>query len=148
MALPDAPMDISMVNAHRVPAEAFWEAGYLVDGYDRQELARQRGGWRAVPSWGADGWDLGSWPLVTIYMKESVGKFLLAENVEGDTGVYAFDTEAERSAACDTLAFFHWKMAGAEWVDGVETAAAMPGYLRGPYSETRHGEGRGGVDDA
>jgi hypothetical protein len=30
------------------------------DGYDRMTFAR-RHGWEAIPSWGLNGWDLGSW---------------------------------------------------------------------------------------
>ncbi len=129
-----APMSTDEMRAYRVSPEAFWEAGRFVDGYDRQALACRHGGWRAVPSWGSQGWDLGSWPLVTIYMKEQDGRFFLAENVEGDVTVYAFDTEKERNAACDGLAFFHWEYAKAEWVADIATAADMPPRLRGPFS--------------
>lgn len=35
------------------------------DGYDWMDLA-QRTPWVVIPSWGRDGWDLGSWPYVQV----------------------------------------------------------------------------------
>jgi hypothetical protein len=117
---------------HRVSPEEFWGRGYEVDGYDRQTLAAENG-WTAIASWGSRGWDLGHWPLVTIYMKEDKGRFFLAENVEGDTSIYVFDSEEDRSAACDSIAFFYWKGAAEPWVSDIDSAQDLPDYLRGPY---------------
>jgi hypothetical protein len=130
------PLTNEQLRAHKVPSEGFWELGYLVDGYDRQSLARKHW-WLAVPAWGRDGWNLGSWPLVTIYTREAPDGFYLAENVEGDVTTYRFDMIEERDAATDALAFFHWKWASEEWVDGIDSAQDMPDHLRGPYSRAR-----------
>jgi hypothetical protein len=39
------------------------------DGYSDMEAEEGRG-WRALPSWGRDGWDLGKWPYVVLYKRE------------------------------------------------------------------------------
>ena len=36
------------------------------DGYDWQEEVQERTKWAVIPSWGRDGWDMGSWPYVQI----------------------------------------------------------------------------------
>jgi hypothetical protein len=89
------------------------------DGYGDMEVAEKRG-WRAVPSWGRDGWDLGNWPYVVIYLREVNpgdmvdGKlrrvYELLQVVEGDHTFYTFDSEADRAAAVDYL--FLWYAAG------------------------------------
>lgn len=125
--------------SHEIPAEGIWEAGRLYDGYDRQTVVAKRG-WHAISAWGRDGWDLGSWPLVTVYCREDEegpNPFLVAENVEGDTTVYAFATESERNAGVDRIAFFHWHYAKESWVAGIESAADMPEHLRGPFRWSR-----------
>jgi hypothetical protein len=124
--------------AYRVTPEPFWLAAQLAgdDGYDRIEIARARG-WDAIPAWGRDGWDLGSWPLVVIFHRHRAGAYELAENVEGDATVWRFPTRELRDAATDLLAFTHWQHEGEDWVDGYATAADAPDHLRGPYSRDR-----------
>lgn len=126
--------------SHRIPTEGIWEAGRFYDGYDRQAVVGKRG-WHAVSAWGRDGWDLGSWPLVTVYFRDGEGPrpFLAAENVEGDTTVYAFATEEDRNAGVDRIAFSHWQYARESWVEGIESATDMPEQLRGPFSWSRTG---------
>lgn len=82
------------------------------DGYEDIEQA-EKGGWRSRASWGADGWDLGNWPYVSIQTAQRDGKFLVQQIVEGDHDLYAFDTEADRDAALDYL--FLWYAAGQDW---------------------------------
>ena len=74
---------------YRARPEPFW-AGLQArgdDGYERIEVAR-RWKWEAIPSWGRDGWDLGDWPLVVIFHRDSADGFELAENCEGDVTAY------------------------------------------------------------
>jgi hypothetical protein len=37
------------------------------DGYDWMEEVQERTSWAVIPSWGRDGWDMGSWPYVQMY---------------------------------------------------------------------------------
>ncbi len=122
----------------RTEPEPFWSICQMRgdDGYDRIEVAR-RHGWEAIPGWGRDGWDLGSWPLVVIFHRERDGRYELAENVEGDVAAYSFPSREERDRTTDELAFYHWKHECEEWVVGIETADDMPDHLRGPYSRKR-----------
>lgn len=92
------------------------------DGYDDMELAGTQG-WHVVSSWGRDGWDLGEWPYVTIYVRDindgtlDGGKlrriYQMQQITEGDHTVYAFDTPEDRDAAIDYL--FLWYAAGRDW---------------------------------
>ena len=91
------------------------------DGYSDMEVEGKRG-WRAIAGWGRDGWDLGSWPYVVIYRRESgdagssfvVGqRFELMQICEGDRTVYTFASREDRNAAIDYL--FLWYAAGEDW---------------------------------
>jgi hypothetical protein len=123
---------------YRLAPETFWTVSQMRgdDGYDRMDAARPRG-WDAIPSWGRDGWDLGSWPLVVVYHRRTQAGFELAECVEGDVTVYRYPTKAQRDAATDQLAFFHWQHNGEPWVAGIATFADAPAHLRGPFSWAR-----------
>lgn len=123
---------------YRVAPELFWELAQIrgEDGYDRITTAQQHG-WRAVSSWGLEGWNLGAWPLVVILHRRSARGFELAYDVEGDVTVYRYLTRELRDAATDCLALWHWKHDGEDWVDGVESIDATPDRLRGPFSQKR-----------
>jgi hypothetical protein len=91
------------------------------DGYSDMEAEEGRG-WHAVANWGHDGWDLGTWPYVMIYVRNAgdqgslfvVGRrFELMQICEGDRTQYAFESQAEREAAMDYL--FLWYAAGQDW---------------------------------
>jgi len=127
-----------LCTQYRVAPEPFWQLAQIhgEDGYDRIEMA-QTHGWRAVPSWGLEGWDLGTWPLVVIFHGQSADGFELAYDVEGDVTVYRYPTRELRDAATDCLAFWHWKHDGEDWVDGVESIDAAPNRLRGSFSQKR-----------
>ena len=123
---------------YRARPEPFW-AGLQArgdDGYERIEVAR-RWKWEAIPSWGRDGWDLGDWPLVVIFHRDSADGFELAENCEGDVTAYRYPTRALRDAATDAMAFVHWQHRGEPWVAGVADAAHAPAHLRGRFSWNR-----------
>jgi hypothetical protein len=123
---------------HQITPEADWRlfetSGH--DGYERIDTASSRG-WSPVPSWGSDGWDLGSWPLVVIFHRQSADGFELAYNVEGSVTVYQYPTRELRDAATDCLAFWHWKYDGAKWVDGIDAVDDAPDHLRGQFSWER-----------
>jgi hypothetical protein len=82
------------------------------DGYDDMDLA-EKAGWRVIPSWGRDGWDLGDWPYVAIYTRDAGDAFELMVVVEGDHTVYRFSDNADLIAAIDYL--FLWYAAGKRW---------------------------------
>jgi len=89
--------------------------------------------WRAIPSWGRDGYDLGSWPLVIVFVRNLDGRFDVIEYVEGDVAMYSCPTADIRKAIIDELAFFHWKHQGEDWVKDYESVDQLPGELKGPY---------------
>ncbi len=115
------------------------------DGYGDMEVA-ERQGWHAIPSWGRDGWDLGNWPYVAIYTRETDGKFEMQQVVEGDHSVYSFDSAEDREAAIDYL--FLWYAAGnsqhwapittdqREMLD-IGYPLVIPAKWRGPYRADR-----------
>lgn len=91
------------------------------DGYGDME-AEQGRGWSAVGSWGLEGWDLGEWPYVVMYVRSTAGRFEphdiegrheLMVICEGDRDVYRFLTAADRAAGVDYL--FLWYAAGKRW---------------------------------
>jgi len=110
------------------------------DGYEDMEAEEGRG-WHALAGWGRDGWDLGNWPYVVIYVRNvktcgtcganltdgsgdgvnghwanctsNAGRFELMQIVEGDRDVYRFATQDDRNAAIDYL--FLWYAAGEDW---------------------------------
>lgn len=131
------------LTAYRVEPEAFWQVATMTgdDGYERIERARAHG-WSAVPGWGRDGWDLGSWPYVVIFHRGNGGRFEMAENIEGDVTVWSLPTRELREQATDVLALEWWQYGGVEWVAGIATVAEAPAELRGPFSWARCDEGR------
>jgi hypothetical protein len=82
------------------------------DGYSDMEAEEGRG-WHALAGWGQDGWDLGDWPYVVIYVRDQPNSFSLMQIVEGDRTVYSFTSEEDRSAAIDYL--FLWYAASRRW---------------------------------
>jgi len=129
---------------HEIPAEdvrchlSSWGG----DGYDRMEHS-EKAGWQSVSSWGHDGWDLGDWPYVVIKTAKHNGRFLLAQDVEGDLTVYGFDSEANRESAIDYL-FAWYASTHRDWLPAEITreildagAANLPVKFRGPFSWKR-----------
>jgi hypothetical protein len=82
------------------------------DGYGDMEVNEKRG-WHTLSSWGADGWDLGSWPYVVLSVRDKDGRFELLSVCEGDHDSYSFDSLEDRDAALDYL--FLWYAAGKRW---------------------------------
>jgi hypothetical protein len=120
---------------YRIEPEAFWTIARMRgdDGYDIMEPARALC-WAAIPSWGRDGWDLGSWPYVVIYHRKAVDGWQIAYYVEGDLTVYSYPSRELRDAATDCLAFWHWRQAGKDWVAGIDSVDVAPDHLRGAFS--------------
>ncbi|MER5698898.1 hypothetical protein ACWDBO_44910 [Streptomyces mirabilis] len=67
-------------------------------------------GWYAVGLWGADGWDLGSWPyqIVAHCDLPALGVFGLVTYTEGDLDVSAFSSREERDAETNQVAVSWW----------------------------------------
>jgi hypothetical protein len=60
-----------LTDQYRFQPEPFWDTAKMFgdDGWDRIERARPFG-WQAIPVWGLEGWDLGSWPLTVVFHRE------------------------------------------------------------------------------
>jgi Txe/YoeB family toxin of Txe-Axe toxin-antitoxin module len=114
------------------------------EGFDRMEYARHLG-WKAIPNWGRDGWDLGSWPLVVVYHR---GELEIAVDVEGDIDIEKFATREERDRKTDEIAFFCWKNDEEEWVKGIDSHEQMAPELRGAFSRRRLNDERRQDGDA
>ncbi len=125
-----------------VEAHPWWKVAQYsgMDAYDTMSQANRRG-WHEIPSWGSKGWDLGSWPLVIVYFRNTrdkitnVESFQLCEYVEGDTTVYSCPTSEIREAITDEIAFYHWQMQEQTWVRDIETFDMLPDELKGPYRQ-------------
>jgi hypothetical protein len=133
-------------DTYKVEPTGFWQATWMIGGgYDVMEVADAHK-WAAISAWGKNGWDLGSWPLVVIYFRNTKIKgeetitYDLAYNVEGDVTMWRFPTKELRNTCTDELAFWHWKWAEEDWVKGIESAEQMPDFLRGPFSWKRADE--------
>ncbi len=107
------------------------------DGYDW--LGALRHGWYDVSSWGRDGWDLGSWPLVIVAHYDGEDRYGLAVYVEGDVEVTAYPNREERNGATDRVAAFYWRRRRGQRPDDLpaEGDELLP-HHRGPYSSERH----------
>jgi hypothetical protein len=85
------------------------------DGYDWIE--NLTGGWRVLPAWGRDGWDLGEWPYAIVAVcvartEDSTRVYGVATYTEGDTTLDAFATPAQRDHEIDNHAAWHWRHTG------------------------------------
>ena len=109
-----------------------------MDFYETAEQAERRG-WHVIPAWGSKGWDLGSWPLVAVFFRNTKDKitdvesFQLAEYVEGDVTVYSCPNPEIREEICDQIAFYHWKMNEQTWIRNYETFEDLDDMYKGPY---------------
>jgi len=117
-------------------------------GYGWIEESR-RDGWRVVPSWGEDGWDLGAWPLVSVSFRERGGKFEVVTYCEGDLEFRTFATETERSAFVDEIAEFYWHNETSigphelKFYRNFYPTGPLPERFRGPFSWARLDAARG-----
>lgn len=144
------------LRAHRIRSHG---RDYNVsdDGYSDMTVASGEG-WSAISAWGSKGWDLGEWPYVVISTRphdsrscdpicvhagdtgtDFCRRFEMRQTVEGDTDVYAFESESDRAAAIDYL--FVWYGLGSEYDDWTaegltpdKRSALDEGTLRVPLS--------------
>ena len=101
-------------------------------GYEWIEASERRG-WRALSSWGADGWDLGDWPYVIISVRDFSAdhRYELCEYCEGDLTIHTFSTLLARQQAIDTIAHGWWRRREELWyVEGDPR-------FNGPYRSRR-----------
>jgi hypothetical protein len=96
------------------------------DGYGWIE--RLPAGWKAVPSWGRDGWDLAAWPLMVVatYEDDQTEQYALGVYTEGDITVMHFPTKAFLYDALDDVAEWYWRKGYAR---GPATCRSDRGYL-------------------
>jgi hypothetical protein len=121
------------LNQYEKEPEPFWQDTWRYgDGYDVMEAAEAQG-WRAISSWGKDGYALGSWPYAIIFFRRKDEEYQLIYYVEGDVTMYACPTKELRQAITDELAFFHSCHQEADWVQGYTSVEQLPPELRGPY---------------
>lgn len=109
-----------------------FEGAWCDDGYDFI-AAGDAAGWRAVSSWGVDGWDLLHWPYYVCLFR---GETERATYCEGDVTIEVFESELTREASTDELALWHWTQHGEPWAVGPEKRAGAD--LRGPYRNGRN----------
>jgi hypothetical protein len=128
---------------------------YWGDGYDWMEKLDGTG-WRALPNWGRDGWDLGDWPLVVIAHAHDTdnGDYLLAERVEGDVTVWAYHTKDERDTGTDRSARYWWSRdperhgeAMVEALANTPEGELLDRRFRGPFSWARLDAEKEGASD-
>lgn len=113
------------------------EEDHTGDGYDwARELPV---GWKAVYSWGTEGWELGEPPYQVVAHFDHIldVTYGLARYVEGDVFVTAYGSREARDAATDELALGVWLWAGNGPRKGLPAegtlAAGIPDRFRGPY---------------
>jgi hypothetical protein len=108
------------------------------DGYDwMSDLRDLRNGWKPIPGWGRDGWDLGSWPYAIVVHYDGDDRYGLATYVEGDIVVGSFSSREERDAATDRVAAFYWRHDGSGPNDLPESGDDLAQHHRGPHSRER-----------
>jgi hypothetical protein len=115
--------------------DPFWAAAKLAggDGYDRMDTAMAHG-WFPIPCWGKDGWDLGDWPYVIVYARDTQDRFEVAQDCEGDVTCWTFNTAQERVRFLDRLAVYWWRSSGAAWFHAI-SPDELPRIL-GPFRPT------------
>lgn len=119
--------------ARRLPA--------LPDGHAHGDghgwMAALSGGWHEVASWGADGWDLGSWPYVVVAHYDGADELGLLFGrvvyVEGDLFVEGYRWRSERDKASSDTAVYYWRHYGNGPRD---LPAEGDAPLYGPYTDT------------
>ncbi|MFK0047742.1 hypothetical protein ACIQU4_27375 [Streptomyces sp. NPDC090741] len=122
------------------PAEAlpdYPEDFYEGDGFDW--IRQLPIGWKHVPQWGADGWDLGAYPYIVVAHYDCPLDVLygVATFTEGDVTVSAWGSREARDAETDEIALGLWhdrENAPADLPAAGAPAASIPARFRGPYT--------------
>jgi hypothetical protein len=107
------------------------------DGYDWMDTLEGTAG-SALPNWGSDGWDAGSWPYIILAAartRDRTGElFGYGTYVEGDTATHWFRCQDACFEAITAEAFFHWASGQSHGPDHLlATAAELPAKDRKPY---------------
>lgn len=114
------------------------------DGYDFIDTAGKCG-WHAVPGWGEDGWDLGAWPLVIIFVRFADAPYGCMRYTEGDLDVWTFGPTAEGrtalSAKVDEWALEHWRRYPDDSPDLPPEGEPIPDRFLGPAGKARKAVG-------
>ena len=109
------------------------QSSYFGGGYEFLDHTR-RAGWEIISSWGKDGWDMGSWPLVSVSQRTLAGKYQILTYSEGDVTIETYDTEQERLTALDAIAEFYWRQLGEGPTDMARyPEGQLPAEYRGYY---------------
>jgi len=103
------------------------------DGYDFIGRSEEYG-WGALSGWGADGWDLGDWPLVVLVADPT--SWALIVRCEGDLTLYEHATREALIARVDPIARYWWDRLG-HGPSAAELAAGPPERFSGPYRRSR-----------
>lgn len=116
------------------PTSVYQVPGANGDGYDWMDHLHSNrfvnAKWTSLVSWGEDGWDMGSWPLVVISIANpSPDIWMICSYCEGDLSVKVYATAAAWYDALDAVARFHWQHK--EWFDPTDSR------FYGPYKGTR-----------
>jgi len=78
------------------------------DGYDFIETNRKLG-WKPIPAWGRDGWDMGRWPALIVMTNDDFTHPRMLVYIEGDVDVTEFDSATDRDAALNEVAERFWR---------------------------------------
>lgn len=97
-------------------------------------------GWHAEPSWGRDGWDLGTWPtiVVALFVDEEHERYAVATYTEGDVAVRHYASRGALYVAVNEVAEFHWRLGQALGPRDLPEGRGLLAKHCGPYSEERH----------
>ena len=89
-----------------------WTGFDIGDGYEFVGTLDELAGWQPISSWGLDGWDMGSWPLMVVgsYDAPDGSRFATIGRCEGDLTVKMYASRDEREAALDAIAAYHWRI--------------------------------------
>ena len=94
-------------------------------------------GWQPISYWGRDGWELGNYPYVQVFIKDDQVEgvptdFLVAEYADGNIRLFNCANTEQRVKFLDKLAFSYWQISGTPNVDGM-SMHDLPDSLKGPY---------------
>ncbi|MBX3094410.1 MAG: hypothetical protein KF680_07740 [Cryobacterium sp.] len=83
------------------------------DGFEFMDANRALG-WRQVPSWGRDGYDMGRWPGIVVMTNDDYARPRALVYFEGDVQATEFNTVTERDNYLDHVAETFWRSGEAD----------------------------------
>ncbi len=120
---------------YKIEPDGFWAMSYFYGGYEMMEIANTHG-WTPVAGWGKDGYDLGSWPYLIVFVNRRDNQHLIATYCEGDITQYQCPTDLIRNQIITEIAFYHWKHSEYSAPPNMEkynSTEDLPDELKGPY---------------